>query len=229
MGACDPPAALKRKYAHLIPKPPPSPYALFCDQKRDEAGKGLQADGKVAGMKEVATKLGEMWRETSDEAKNDFQQQYTSLKLEFISKQKDWQATPEFAEIAQAEKAKEERQRAVEAAIAAEAAAKKEQEARDAKKRKRESKAAPKSVGTPPKKSRGAPPPMSDKKGKAEKPDIPKAILSEAVKFGMEAGLRNLIGRPEVQASKKSARAILDALRTSNGLVNPAKRALLGM
>merc|ERR1739844_123521 len=54
-------------------------------------------------------------------------------------------------------------------------------------------------------------------------------VLQEASKLGMAAALQNLAARPEVVASKKSAKAILDALKSSGGLVNPAKRVLLGL
>merc|ERR1712087_261496 len=81
---------------------------------------------------------------------------------------------------------------------------------------------------------KATPTPRSGKKStkaspaaQAPEPDIPKTVLSEATKLGMEASLRNLMSRPEIMTSKKSARAVLDALQASNGLVNPAKRALL--
>merc|ERR1712127_173999 len=137
-----------------------------------------------------------------------------------------------------AEKASGEMQKAVENALAAADAAKKEKEAREEKKRKRAQAESAKTQSTP-KKARQADKssPASGKKsapvaksGKAAapEPDIPKAVLSEAIRLGMEAALKNLVCRPEIAASKKSARAVMDALKSSKGLVNPAKHALLG-
>merc|ERR1719226_244016 len=57
-------------------------------------------------------------------------------------------------------------------------------------------------------------------------PQIDADVLAEAAKLGYEGVLKNLAARPEVAASGKSHRALLDALEASQGLVNPAKRAL---
>merc|ERR1711862_898510 len=54
------------------------------------------------------------------------------------------------------------------------------------------------------------------------------AVLTEATKLGFEGSLKNLAGRADVVGSGKSSKELLDALKVSNGLVNPAKRALLG-
>jgi len=62
----------------------------------------------------------------------------------------------------------------------------------------------------------------------APQPHIDEKVLTEASKLDLEAGLRNLASRAEVMASGKSSRAILEALKASKGLVNPAQRALLG-
>jgi len=58
---------------------------------------------------------------------------------------------------------------------------------------------------------------------------LDEAVLAEAAELGYEGALKNLAARPEVVVSGRSARALLDALQTSKGLVNPAKRALLGL
>merc|ERR1740121_1967336 len=58
--------------------------------------------------------------------------------------------------------------------------------------------------------------------------EIDKGVLQEAAKLGWESQLRNLALRPEVVSSGKSARDMLKSLRASNGLVNAAKRRLLG-
>eukprot|EP00974_Lingulodinium_polyedra_P003149 295038-Lingulodinium_polyedra.AAC.1 len=58
--------------------------------------------------------------------------------------------------------------------------------------------------------------------------DIDADVLSEARTVGLEAMLRNLLARPEVVASGRTAREALRALRAAGGLVHPAKRALVG-
>jgi hypothetical protein len=41
--------------------------------------------------------------------------------------------------------------------------------------------------------------------------------------------LLNLAARPEIQALKKSSQELLEALQGNGGMVNAAKRALLGI
>jgi len=53
-------------------------------------------------------------------------------------------------------------------------------------------------------------------------------ILGKARAAGYESQLKNLALRPDVVACGKLASELLKALEASNGLVNPAKRALLG-
>merc|ERR1740129_545467 len=65
-------------------------------------------------------------------------------------------------------------------------------------------------------------------KAKAPVVAIDAGVLAEASKAGMEGMLQNLAARPEVVASGKSSSEIFQALKASGGLVNPAKRALLG-
>jgi len=63
---------------------------------------------------------------------------------------------------------------------------------------------------------------------KVAEPELDAEVLKEAQALGLEAALKNLAGRKEVVESGKSGKAFLDALKSCNGLVNPAKRALLG-
>lgn len=56
---------------------------------------------------------------------------------------------------------------------------------------------------------------------------IESIVLDEARTLGFEAALRNLVDRPDVIACGVSHVAALNALKASDGLVNPAKRALL--
>jgi len=56
---------------------------------------------------------------------------------------------------------------------------------------------------------------------------IDDVILQEARELNFETALRNLAARPEIVARGLETRALLDALKTSEGLVNSAKHALL--
>merc|ERR1712060_352346 len=58
--------------------------------------------------------------------------------------------------------------------------------------------------------------------------DIEQSVLEEARNLELESALRNLAGRKEIASGYFSARRMLDALKTHDGLVNKAKDALLG-
>jgi len=66
--------------------------------------------------------------------------------------------------------------------------------------------------------------------GKAEEPSISieTDLLQEAKQLGFESALKNLASRKEIVSSGKSGSELLAALVKSEGLVNPAKHALLG-
>jgi len=234
--ACDPAAALRGKYADLIPKRPASVYWLFFQdtKQKEKATAALQAEDKEASSTAVTKKLQEMWKEITPEEKNGYQQEQTKEHLEFLEKQKIWQATEAFVEIEQAEKLQTERRKAVDAAVAqkeGEEKAKADRENRMARKQ------ASKTVQTP-EKSKGttsSPTPKAKRArtSKVASPQVPTVeidakVLEEAVKAGLDASLKNLAARPEIISSGKTSRAILDALKAVGGLVNPAKRSLLG-
>jgi len=58
--------------------------------------------------------------------------------------------------------------------------------------------------------------------------EIDPVILAEAKKLGWEFQLCNLAGREDVKALGKKDKDLLAALSAANGLVHPARRALLG-
>lgn len=238
----DPCAALRLKFQHLIPKKPASPYFMFCQDaaQREKAAEALKAEGKDASNKSIATKLAELWKVASVEDKTGYQEEVCKQNLEFLEKQKVWQTTPEYLELCQAEKQQELLNKAVAAAKAREEAERLEREERQKRAEKKRKTIAAKVEVTPAaKKSRGSapvatqtPPKVSTRsKGTAPVagPRLDEKVLAEAKKLGMEESFRNMSARPEVLASGKPARAILGALRASGGLVNPAKRALLGL
>merc|ERR1711972_746522 len=61
-----------------------------------------------------------------------------------------------------------------------------------------------------------------------EEPLLDEKVVEEAGKVGLLAQLRNLASRPEVLALQKSSQKLLDALKANDGLVNAAKRSLVG-
>jgi len=67
------------------------------------------------------------------------------------------------------------------------------------------------------------------KVGEKTSPIWDDAVLKEAEKLDYVWCLKNLACRPEIEASGVSQRAMLDALKRSDGLVNKAKHVLLGI
>jgi len=59
-------------------------------------------------------------------------------------------------------------------------------------------------------------------------PVLDEKVLQEAEGMSMRAQLCNLAARPDVALLKKSPQELLNALKASNGMVNAAKRSLLG-
>jgi len=245
----DPVGTLRAKIEHLIPVKPLSFYGLFLEDpaKRGKAHGLLIAEGKQATKPNVMAKMGQLWRALTEEQKAPFIEKAKQLQADYEQKMQVWEALPECAELGRVTKEQEDR----------EEAAKREREAqerqrlaertakRDAKKEERDAK----KETTPTKRATAAgtessPPdakkPRTEKAvgkatekavGKAKKsqePAIDEDILLQATKLGWEGQLRNLALRPEVIASGKTAGEILESLRGANGLVNAAKRSLLG-
>jgi hypothetical protein len=69
----------------------------------------------------------------------------------------------------------------------------------------------------------------TDQQGKeTPQPTLDATVLREAERLGYEGLLRNLASRPEVAACRVTARVMLEALKSTGGLVNPAKHAIVG-
>merc|ERR1712039_484324 len=160
----------------------------------------------------ITSKLNDMWKALSTEDKIAYQKQHRE-------QQKVVEQAKKLAEQMRAQQELEEKKR-------------EQKESRTAKKRALTVGA----VSTPPKRGRvseQSTPPSTGTKSSKEKQvtmmQIDAKILKEASTLGYAAALENLASRPEVVSSTKTARAVLDALKKSGGLVNPAKRALLGL
>lgn len=233
----DPVGTWRAKNEHLIPKKPPTFFGLWLEDaaKRGKAHALLVADGKQATKQHVMAKLGSMWRTASEEAKAPFYETAKKLQTEFEQKTAAWEASPECAELGKLSKEQEARDAkdaAAKEAAACEAEAKKRGAARGAKKPQA------KDAATPTKRANAgldaSPADAKKPRTTAAKPKEPQGVpideatLTEATKLGWESQLRNLAARPEVLSSGKSAGDILESLQASKGLVNAAKRTLLG-
>merc|ERR1719335_1924860 len=203
-----------------------TPVFAFIQEKRAE----IAAMPEVKGLGEISKKGAERHKRYEEEMKS----------------YKEWQETDEGkAAMAGKKLARKEARAGKSSGAAAEAAP--EAEAKAPKKLGRLAKATARAA----KKSRAAATPEAEAKtpkkrvarakvtspstlkkakliSKAAEPELDDEVLKEAQALGFEAALKNLAGRKEVAESGKSGKAFLDALKSCNGLVHPAKRALLG-
>lgn len=76
---------------------------------------------------------------------------------------------------------------------------------------------------------RGPTPPKRDQNIEIEAVELNGEILEKAEALSMQSALINLAGRSELQGKCFSAASLLAALEKTRGLVNPAKRLLLGI
>lgn len=229
--AMDPAGVLRKKYEHLIPKKPMTPYFLFSQDtvQREKAAALLKEAGAEASNKQIVGKLAELWKAASTEEKAPFEERNKKESAEFLQKQKEWQATPEFAEIEKAAKQQAERKAAAgEGEEAVEAKGTKRGRSVPKGKKEDAGKADSPAAAKRAKPSGEKASTKAAAKAKAPEVAIDADVLAEASKAGMDGMLRNLAGRPEVVASGKSSREIFKALQVAGGLVNPAKRALVG-
>jgi len=201
-------------------KKPMTPVFAFIQEKRSE----IAAMPGVKSLGDISKKGAELFKELPEAEREQRTQRYN----EELKSYNEW-ATTEEGQAAKVGKR--------DAAAAKRMAKKEKQQLKEAKIIRKEAKAA---VVTAPKtpKAKGASSepggtPASKKKRVSGQPTentppIDAAVLKEAQNLGLEASMRNLAGRKEIIDSGKSSKEILKALQDSNGLVNPAKRALLG-
>jgi len=226
--ATDLAGTLRLKYADMIPKRPLTTYFLFSQDpaQREKATVALKEAGSDASTKLLTSKLAEMWKAASAEEKASFEERHKQEHAEFLKKQAEWQATPQFKEIEEAAKKQAEQQKEeggevstpTKGAKRSRSAAKTQSAKNDAAKSEAQQ-TSPSNVVKRPRKSVVS---------KEEEVAIDADVLADASKAGLEGMLKNLASRPEVAAAGKTSRDIFKALQASGGLVNPAKRALLG-
>jgi high mobility group protein B1 len=199
-------------------KPSGGGYGQYLSQHRAEIVKSLPAGSNP--ISDVAKVAGGRWKALSEAEKKPYEEK-------FVEKMKDFRAAMEAytASKPAAEEEEEDEEEAEEEEEKEEKAATPKAKAGKAK--------AEKSEAPPAKRAKKEEKPavQKAKAGKAKGPVVPEIdakILAEAQKLGWESQLRNLVNREDVQALGKKDKDLLAALSSSNGLVNPARRALLG-
>jgi len=205
-------------------KKPMTPVFAFIQEKREE----IVAMPGVKGLGDVSKKGSELYKALPETEKQARQQKFEAEMKSY----KEWQQSEEGKQILAGKKS----------ALADKKAAK--QEKLDKKQAKLDRKEAREAIArgeTPPPPStpqkRRASAATADrsgaKRGRTSKPATPEAaidaaILKQASDLGFGNALKNLASRKEVVDSGKTSQEIFQALKKTNGLVNPAKHALLG-
>merc|ERR1712066_1184348 len=183
-------------------------YGRFLAEKREEIKKSLPGDHKIT---DVTKKASEMWKSLPESDKQQYQEMYKVAQEEYTKELEAYKAKKKAEEPADEEKA----------TLVTPTKAK---GARSPKKRREATDKGEK----PAKRARQVATPMSKKSSAPPGVELNDVILDKARSLGYESALRNLASRPEVVASGKLADELLKALETTTGLVNLAKRRLLG-
>lgn len=187
-------------------KPSGGGYGQYLSQHRADIVKSLPAGSNP--ISDVAKAAGARWKALSESEKKPYEEKFVEKMKEFRTAMEAYKASNLAAE----EKEEEEKEEKTPAPKRTKA---EKSEAPPAKRAKKDEQvAAPKA-----------------KAGKAKGPEVPEidaGILAEAKKLGWDGQLRILASREDVKALGKKDKDLLAALKTSNGLVNPARRAMLG-
>eukprot|EP00933_Yihiella_yeosuensis_P028502 TRINITY_DN2232_c0_g1_i3.p1 TRINITY_DN2232_c0_g1~~TRINITY_DN2232_c0_g1_i3.p1 ORF type:complete len:294 (-),score=124.31 TRINITY_DN2232_c0_g1_i3:352-1233(-) len=187
-------------------KPVGGAYGVYLAEKREEIKQSLPKDHK---MTDVAKKAGELWKMVCDSE----------------SEKKKYQDIFDAKSVAYKKDLEEYKQNTGNDADEDEEA---EESPKKELQKKRES---PKKRTKP--EGEGAKAPVAKRgrgtaKATPEEVAIDDTVLKEAQKAGLVSALKNLANRDDVKTGSHTSRALLEALKSSNGLVNPARRALLG-
>lgn len=184
-------------------KPSGGGYGQFLAENREKIVKSLPAGSNV--ITATAKAAGAQWKALSEDEKKPYEDKFAEKMTEFRAAMEEYKAN--------------------------QAAEKEDEEVEEPSPPPKKAKKAEKTekTSTPPK-------PVKSGKGKGkgvakaakEKVEVDATVLAEATKLGYEAALQNLAGRSDVKDLKKSDNDLLSALKTSGGLVNPARHALLG-
>lgn len=212
-------------------KKPQSAYWMWLGDNRDKINAELKKEGKSCSVSDVGKKAGAMWGSLPAADKGPYEAKAKKTKDEYDA----------YIKSEAGSAALQQHKDAVSAA---------KQEVKGAPKPELESKKSPvKRKASEKKDSQGAvaegkvepeEPQMKKAKAKAkgraaktteteqQKNNLDPTVLAEADKLGYRTGIENLAGRPEIMAMSLNSKQLLEALKTSGGLVNKAKQQLLG-
>lgn len=196
----------KVKDANAPKRPAGGAYGVFLADQRETIKKSLPADHKIT---DVTKKASELWKNISEKDKKKYEDLYVKKMETYKTAMEEYKKNGGTVEEEEGEEEVEE--------AAAEPTPKK---------------ASPKKRSAPAKDEASAKQPPAKRGRTAAKAtpevSIDASVLAEAEKLGWAGELKNLAARPDVLAAGKSSRDLLEALKDSKGLVNPARRALLG-
>merc|ERR1719443_1872161 len=197
----------KKKDANAPKKPAGGGYGVYLAENRAAIVKSLPAGHKITDVTKAASAK---WNAFSDAEKKPFNDKYLQKVEEYKEALEEYKKNlPEDAKDDEEDGDAEEEE--------AESPPKKG--GKTGEKRK------------PAEKENHAPAPKKAKVGKAGKPAEPVIdadVLKKAQNLGLESSLKNLMARPEVSAQGLPHAKLLGELEKADGLVNKAKRALLG-
>jgi len=191
-------------------KPAGGGYGQYLSQHRNEIAASLPAGSNP--ISDVAKVAGERWKALSEAEKKPYLDS-------FVEKMKEYRTAMEAHRaanpVAEEEDEKEE-----------------EEEKTSTPKRKKATEDSDESPAKRAKNANKARVPKAKAKvrptGARDECEFDSDVMKEAKKLGFDSQLRNLANRDDVKALAKKDADLLAALRASNGLVNPARRTLLG-
>lgn len=206
-------------------KPAGGAFGCYLDKHRPEIMK--ECEGKpITAVTKMAS---ERWKALSEDARKPYDQAYEEKKKAYEEAMKSYvpvappegiEAPKSKAELKAEKKAAKEDEKKTKAEEKAEQKKAKEEEKaakKDAKKSKPANGGLKKSVAAK----------LKAKPAASPEPDIPEAILAKAEKAGCKVNLIKLASRDDVKSAGKTAAQIFKALQDNDGLLHPAKRALL--
>ena len=219
----------KKKDPQAPKKPAGGAYGCFLAKNRAAFMKECSGQPVTAVTKLASAK----WKELSDEDKKIYEEEFQKKKEEYQEAMKSYvplsSADGDDEPPAKKRKTKEAKEGAAEAAKSKESKA---AEKADAKAAKAQAKAEAKEAKEAKAKAKAEAKPKGKAKAKAADANagvkLEPAVAAKAEKAGWKDVLVKLAARPDVIASGKSQTAMLQALEKVNGLLHPARRALLG-
>lgn len=209
-------------------KKPQSAYWMWLSENREKINADLKKEGKSCSVADVGKKAGVIWGSMPAGEKAPFEAKAKKAKDEYeayIKSEAGASALQQHKEAVNAAKQEVKGAPKIEPEIRKSPSKRKTPASESECGNDRDDK-----VEQPEKKK-----PKAKAKGRAAKITEPEQkmnaldpdVLAEADKLGYRTGMENLAGRPEIAAKALSGQQLLEALKTSGGLVNKAKQQLL--